>query len=268
MTIGGVSVWLRRATMALAAVVGVCTVASDSTDCIPTSGLGSARALGAQHVAVVARKHSCAGEDRARDHGFNTLLVQVRGRGDAYYTSELEPRAAELVRQPASFDPLATVIDDAHQAGLRVHAWMNLNLVSSAAELPSARDHIIYRHPEWLMVPREIAQDLRTLDPAQPRVRRQAGAVGACAAGQARGALCRRRSSRSAANHIEAVVADVARRYAVDGVHLDYVRYPERSVRLQPGRDRGVPRGDEPEDPRDVRRELGRAGAGGSVRVS
>ncbi len=45
----------------------------------------------------------------ARDHGFNTLLVQVRGRGDAYYNGGLEPRATELQRQPATFDPLATV---------------------------------------------------------------------------------------------------------------------------------------------------------------
>ena len=42
--------------------------------------------------------------------------MQVRGRGDAYYTSDLEPRAADLARQPATFDPLATVLVDAHQA--------------------------------------------------------------------------------------------------------------------------------------------------------
>src|SRR5688572_12675957 len=49
----------------------------------------------------------------ARNHGFNTLLVQVRGRGDSYYQPRLEPRAAELSRQPESFDPLATVIESA-----------------------------------------------------------------------------------------------------------------------------------------------------------
>src|SRR3982750_915813 len=53
----------------------------------------------------------------ARDHGFNTLLVQVRGRGDAYYNDSIEPRGADLQRQPASFDPLATVVAAAHTAG-------------------------------------------------------------------------------------------------------------------------------------------------------
>jgi uncharacterized lipoprotein YddW (UPF0748 family) len=39
--------------------------------------------------------------------GFNTILVQVRGRGDAYYRSAIEPRSADLDGQPAAFDPLA-----------------------------------------------------------------------------------------------------------------------------------------------------------------
>src|SRR5215831_15861971 len=86
----------------------------------------------------------------ARQQGFNTLLVQVRGRGDAYYSSTLEPRAADLSHQPASFDPLATVLASAHQAGMRVHAWVCVDLISSAVDLPTSPDHLVYRHPEWL----------------------------------------------------------------------------------------------------------------------
>src|SRR5262245_19054674 len=78
----------------------------------------------------------------AQDGGFNTLIVQVRGRGDAYYRSRFEPRAAEIERLP-DFDPLADTLTRAHQAGLKVHAWVAVNLVSSAADLPHARQHII-----------------------------------------------------------------------------------------------------------------------------
>ena len=46
--------------------------------------------------------------------GFNTLLVQVRARGDAYYAGTIEPRASELAARP-SFDPLATVIEQADE---------------------------------------------------------------------------------------------------------------------------------------------------------
>ena len=65
----------------------------------------------------------------ARTSGFNTLLVQIRGRADAYYTDGLEPRASALSSQPA-FDPLATTLLLAHEAGLQVHALINVNLVA------------------------------------------------------------------------------------------------------------------------------------------
>ena len=161
----------------------------------------------------------------AKDHGFNALLVQVRGRGDAYYTSDLEPRAADLARQPATFDPLATVIATAHAAGLRVHAWINVNLVSSAAELPEAREHVVYEHPEWLMVPREIAQDVAKIDPVSPAY---LGKIARWTRGESDRVegLYDSPILRPAADHVDAVVTDIARRYALDGIHLDYIRYP------------------------------------------
>ena len=104
----------------------------------------------------------------ARASGFNTLLVQVRGRGDAYFADGLEPRADGLAAQRADFDPLQTVITSARAEGLRVHAWVNVNLVASAAELPAGRGHIVYRHPEWLMVPRPLAVELARADVRSP----------------------------------------------------------------------------------------------------
>lgn len=179
----------------------------------------------------------------AREHGFNTLLVQVRGRGDAYFTSSLEPRAADLQRRPTSFDPLAIVLAQAHEAGLRVHAWVNVNLVSSAADLPSAPTHLVHRHPEWLMVPRDLVQELSRVPEESPayvgKLARwtRAQTTGA-AVGTGAGSQPGRVSQQSleglytsplvpaAADHVNAVVRDLVTRYAVDGVHLDYARYP------------------------------------------
>src|SRR5262245_43827148 len=163
----------------------------------------------------------------ARDQGFNTLLVQVRGRGDAYYASDVEPRAAELSRQPAGFDPLATLLAEAHAANIRVHAWVCVNLVSSAVDLPTSPEHIVTRHPEWLMVPRPIAQTLAKRDPINP------GYVGTIARWtrgelEAVEGLYVSPLQRAAAAYFERVVADLARHYDVDGVHLDYVRYPNQ----------------------------------------
>jgi uncharacterized lipoprotein YddW (UPF0748 family) len=149
----------------------------------------------------------------------------VRGRGDAYFSGGVEPRALELQRQPADFDPLATVLAAAHGAGLRVHAWVNVNLVASAAELPIARDHLVHRHPEWLMVPRDIAQELALVDPDSPgyvgKLARWTRSHSADVEGLYASPLVP-----GAAEHVEAIVRDLARRYALDGVHLDYARYP------------------------------------------
>ena len=57
--------------------------------------------------------------DRAARAGFNTLIVQVRGRGDAYYLSRWEPRPEEVLEQGDAFDPLALVIQEAHARGAR-----------------------------------------------------------------------------------------------------------------------------------------------------
>ena len=160
----------------------------------------------------------------AREHGFNTLLVQVRGRGDAYYDGGLEPRAADLQRQPAAFDPLATLLEASRAAAIGVHAWVNVNLVSSAVDLPIARTHIINRHPDWLMVPREIAQDLARVPPRSPAY---VGRLARWTRGQEHvEGLYASPAVPAAAAHVEAVVADIAGRYAVDGIHLDYARYP------------------------------------------
>jgi uncharacterized lipoprotein YddW (UPF0748 family) len=163
----------------------------------------------------------------AKEQGFNTLLVQVRGRGDAYYTSGLEPRAADLSHQPASFDPLATVLAEARQAGVRVHAWVCVDLVSSAADLPLSQEHLVYRHPEWLMVPRPIAQQVAKLDPKNPAY---VGQIARWTRGEPElvEGLYASPLQPDAAAYTRQVVADLVSRYDLDGVHLDYARYPNQ----------------------------------------
>ena len=160
----------------------------------------------------------------AKRSGFNTLLVQIRGRGDAYYQGGTEPRTASLAAQPL-FDPLAETIARAHEAGLRVHAWINVNLVSSASELPAAREHVVYRHPEWLMVPRALVDVLAGEDPRSPaylgRLARHARSQPAELEG-----LYLSPVSTGAVDYTMGIVQDIATRYAIDGVHFDYLRYP------------------------------------------
>jgi uncharacterized lipoprotein YddW (UPF0748 family) len=154
--------------------------------------------------------------------GFNTLLLQIRGRGDAYYATTLEPRGVGV---PAGFDPLAYAIEKARGANLRVHVWFNVNLVASIAQLPTDRSHVVIAHPEWLMVPRPLAVELGRLGPRHrryvPRLAAWTKQHGAAVEG-----LYASPITPAAAQHVERLIADIATRYAISGVHLDYIRYP------------------------------------------
>lgn len=157
--------------------------------------------------------------------GINTLFVQVRGRGDAYYASSLEPRGFLLARQPASFDPLASVIRAARARGIAVHAWVNTGLVSDASMLPAAPSHVVRRHPEWLMVPKDLAGFAARTKPRDPGY---AGAIARWTRANIATVegLYVSPVTAEARAHAAALARDLARRYALDGLHLDYVRYP------------------------------------------
>ena len=56
----------------------------------------------------------------ALDNNYNHLFVQIRGRGDAYYSSKLVPRSHLLVN--SSFDPLEYIITEIRGTNIKVHA--------------------------------------------------------------------------------------------------------------------------------------------------
>jgi uncharacterized lipoprotein YddW (UPF0748 family) len=173
----------------------------------PNTGLvGEVRAMWIVRDSMVSPQKVRNAVALAKKYGFNTIFVQVRGRGDAFYDSRYEPRSEELSRQPQDFDPLALAIEEGHKAGLEVHAWMNTFLVWSKSRRPYSARHIVNQHPEWLVQDKKGRRSCTPrhdceggfLDPAIPGVR----------------------------EHTKNVFLDVASRYDVDGIHFDYVRYP------------------------------------------
>jgi uncharacterized lipoprotein YddW (UPF0748 family) len=214
--------------LAAAIAVAACLASSDLSAVAPTqftSPKAEVRALWVLRTSLTSPENIATLVRSAKEHGFNTLFVQVRGRGDAYYRGGLEPRAADLLRQPESFDPLAAVLQAARVSGLRVHAWVNVNLVSSAVELPIAREHIVYRHPSWLMVPRDIAQELAAIEPDSPGYVGKLSRWTRTQSAEIEG-LYASPILPEAADYFAARAADLVKRYPVDGIHLDYARYP------------------------------------------
>jgi uncharacterized lipoprotein YddW (UPF0748 family) len=161
---------------------------------------------------------------RAKENGFTDLIVQVRGRGDAYYESSIEPRAEALTRQ-AGFDPLALTIEEAHREGIKVHAWINIYLVADLESLPVSRDHPIYRHPEWVMVPRGIATELYDVPPDSGAYLDRIIEFSRLNQNELEG-LFVSPAHPGVKNNLLEIWMDIAKRYEVDGLHFDYVRYP------------------------------------------
>ncbi len=159
----------------------------------------------------------------AEESGFNTLIVQVRGRGDAFYASRWEPRA-EVIEEPG-LDPLALTLAEAHRRGIAVHAWVNTHLVWSGPQLPSSPDHVVNAHPEWLGVPRALARELWNMD---PRDRRYVAALRRYAADnpQTVEGVYTSPSHPGVQERLYDVWMDLAERYELDGIHFDYVRFP------------------------------------------
>lgn len=158
--------------------------------------------------------------DDAARAGFNALFVQARGRGDAFYASRIVPRSELLRGQPADFDPMARLLFRARQRGLQVHAWVNV-LLSAHFGLPLPPEHIASRHPEWLMVPKGAAAEALSAPGGDlvrliERYREESDAEGLYLSPSAPGAVA----------HLEQVVSELVRGYAVDGLHLDFIRYP------------------------------------------
>jgi uncharacterized lipoprotein YddW (UPF0748 family) len=160
----------------------------------------------------------------AADNGFNTLIVQIRGRGDAYFYSKVEARACELKDQPESFDPLALTLTEAHKRGLKVHGWINTNLLANLDALPTDPAHVYNKHPEWLAVPKPVAAELYDMSPRDPAFRQKIVEWSKANRGELEGVYTGPANPK-VRDHIYNIWMDVLKRYPVDGLHFDYVRF-------------------------------------------
>lgn len=223
--------WSRAALLALLLPLVPAALATRPLVAAPPAAQQAPRVLGEMRGLWVTRSWMTSPErvaqvvEDAAGHGLSAVFVQVRGRGDAFYLGGPDPRSPLLAGQPGGYDPLADLLDRAAQRGLEVHAWVNVNLVAGATDLPKDPNHVIRRHPEWVMVPRALAASLVPTSPTSP------GYLPAIARwteqhkAQVEG-LYTSPIPAAAQDHLVAVVSHLVRTYPLDGVHLDYIRYP------------------------------------------
>ena len=135
--------------------------------------------------------------DSAKSLGLTDIFFQVRPEGDALYRSSLEPWSRFLTgtqgRDPG-YDPLAFCIEEGNKRGLKIHAWINPYRASVKAGNSLASGHMARRYPAHA----HRIGSIVCMDPGAPEVQ----------------------------DHVVKVVADIAKRYPVAGIHFDDYFYP------------------------------------------
>lgn len=124
-----------------------------------------------------------------------------------------------------SFDGGAELLRRARERGLGTHVSIPVNLAAAVGEFPSSRDHVIYQHPEWLMVPRQIAPELLETDARSPAYLGQISRWTRAHAERVDGLYVSPLDPAAAAYLVKSVLAAVGR-YAVDGVYLETLDFP------------------------------------------
>lgn len=152
--------------------------------------------------------------DRLAAAGINTVFFETVNAGYPIYPSRVAPQPNPLVTR---WDPLAAAVKLAHERGIELHAWVwafavgnqrhNL-LLNLPADYPGP---VITAHPDWASYDNRGSlfppgQGKPFLDPA----------------------------NRAARQYLLGLFEEIVSRYQVDGLQLDYIRYPFQD----PGADR------------------------------
>ena len=139
--------------------------------------------------------------DRLQTININTILLQTRVRGTTIYPSAIEPWDECLTGttgKDPGYDPLAFAIDECHKRGMELHAWI---VTIPCFKVDQARrlgnKSVLKTHPELC----KRHEGTWYLDPGMP----------------------------GTADYLTAICNEITGRYDIDGLHFDYIRYPENA---------------------------------------
>ena len=135
--------------------------------------------------------------DNIRDLGATVVLAQVRPFGDALYPSSYYPFShlctGQQGRDPG-YDPLALLVQAAHDRGLALEAWVNPYRIQAGLTPALCGASPAKLHPDWV----KYTDTGAYLDPANTAVRQ----------------------------YIADAVGELCANYDVDGIHFDDYFYP------------------------------------------
>ncbi|WP_099465825.1 glycoside hydrolase family 10 protein [Parabacteroides provencensis] len=142
--------------------------------------------------------------DRLQNANFNTVFLQVRLRGNVIYRSAIEPASKVFSGKEGvmpGYDPLAFAIKECHKRGMECHAWFVTFPLGTAKNVKEqGRLSVVKRQPKLC----KLHNGEWYLDPGVP----------------------------GTTNYILSLVKEIVNNYDVDGIHFDYIRYPEQANRF------------------------------------
>lgn len=147
------------------------------------------------------KEELCSLLDQVQKMNMNVVFFQTRLRGDVLYPSRYEPWSSVLTgisgKYPG-YDPLRFAIDECHKRGLQCHAWIVCMPVGNTRQIRAqGKNSVVSRHPDMCKYwDREWY-----LDPGNPKT----------------------------AHYIASIAEEIVSNYDVDGIHLDYIRYPDKA---------------------------------------
>ena len=144
--------------------------------------------------------------DRLAAAGINTVFFETINAGYTIYPSNVAPKQNPLT---ISWDPLEAAVKLARERNMEIHAWLWTFAVGNQAhnrainQPDSYLGPVISAHPSWVMTDkkgrkRHPSDGKVYMDPANPYVRQ----------------------------YLLKIIDEIASRYQVDGIQLDYIRYP------------------------------------------
>lgn len=155
------------------------------------------------------KQELCRILDQLKQANVNTILFQARIRGTVTYPSRYEPWDGCISGKFGTaphYDPLQFAIEETHKRGMELHAWVVT--VPTGKWNSYGAKNLRKTHPELMKHFGEEA----CMNPEDPRT----------------------------ANYIANICEEITSRYDIDGIHLDYIRYPENlptRISKQQGRD-------------------------------
>ncbi len=140
--------------------------------------------------------------EAVKELGFDTLFLQVRPSGDAFYKSEIFPvsrylTGAEGLAAGGDFDALEYIVELAHKSGISLHAWINPYRITvsekdgenlSEASIAKKYPQLVVKHTDGKLY----------LNPGEPE----------------------------AMDLVIRGAEEIVKKYQVDGIHIDDYFYP------------------------------------------